>query len=57
MECLFYTLGGRTAKEIATTLDLSTRTIEHYFENLKIKLNCSSKTALRRKFVPGGIWL
>ena len=57
MECLFYTLGGRAAKEIATTLDLSTRTIEHYLENLKIKLNCPSKAALRRKLVPGGMWL
>ena len=57
MECLFYTLGGRTAKEIAHTLDLSARTIEHYLDNLKTKLNCNSKSELRRKLIPGGMWL
>ena len=57
MECLFYTAGGRTAKEIAKQLALSPRTVEHYLENLKTKFNCSSKTDLRNKLVPGGIWL
>ena len=57
MECLFYTLSGRSAKEIASILSLSTRTIEHYLEKLKLKLNCTSKSELRRRLVPGGIWL
>ena len=57
MECLFYTLSGRSAKETAAILGLSIRTIEHYLENLKLKLDCSSKTQLRHKLVPGGIWL
>jgi DNA-binding CsgD family transcriptional regulator len=57
MECLFYATGGRTAKEIAQQLDLSPRTVEHYLDNLKSKFDCTSKTELRNKLVPGGIWL
>lgn len=57
MQCLFYTAGGRTAKEIAKLLDLSPRTVEHYIENLKSKFDCTTKVQLRNKLVPGGVWL
>lgn len=42
-ECLVYLLNGQSAKETAGLLSLSPRTIEFYFENIKIKLNCHNK--------------
>lgn len=42
-ECILYLLQGKTAKETALALDLSYRTIEYYFENIKKKLGCSNK--------------
>lgn len=52
IECLFYILSGRTAKEIATLLDLSYRTIETYTEVIKRKFKCSTKPDLIRKLLP-----
>ncbi|MCK4870514.1 MAG: helix-turn-helix transcriptional regulator [Gammaproteobacteria bacterium] len=52
LECLFYILSGRTAKEIATLLDLSYRTIETYTETIKRKFKCSSKLDLIQKLLP-----
>jgi DNA-binding CsgD family transcriptional regulator len=48
-ECLRLCLSGETAKGIASILHLSTRTVESYFENIKIKLNCFNKTELLKK--------
>lgn len=45
-ECLELLKQGKTAKETAALLGLSRRTIEYYFDNIKDKLNCSSKRAL-----------
>ena len=36
-------LEGRSAQSTAAILGLSRRTVEHYFENIKVKLNCRSK--------------
>lgn len=44
--CLDLLLKGKTAKETAATLSLSTRTVESYFENIKQKLKCSNKGQL-----------
>jgi DNA-binding CsgD family transcriptional regulator len=46
MECLFYITKGRTIKQIATILGLSPKTVEHYLESIKLKLNCSSRAEL-----------
>lgn len=45
-ECLKLLIQGKTAKETALILSLSYRTIEAYFENIKNKLDCSSKRDL-----------
>lgn len=48
-EILFHTMKGKTARIIAETLHLSRRTIETHLENLKIKMNVSSKHELIEK--------
>jgi DNA-binding CsgD family transcriptional regulator len=42
-QCLKSLLLGKSAKETATDLNLSSRTIEFYFENIKNKLICRNK--------------
>lgn len=42
-DCLKLLLQGKTAKDSAAILFVSARTIEYYFENLKNKLDASSK--------------
>lgn len=41
-----YLLKGMTAKQIADCLCRSTRTVEHYLDNIKSKIGCSSKSEL-----------
>lgn len=41
---------GKTAREIAEYFHLSIRTIEHYFEKIKIKSDCKSKSEIIDKF-------
>ncbi|MBA3662014.1 MAG: PAS domain-containing protein [Gammaproteobacteria bacterium] len=53
--CLLYTIQGKSAKQIANQLGLSTRTIEFYLGLIKQKLACRNKaelisTALRLGF-------
>ncbi|MDP1836560.1 MAG: LuxR C-terminal-related transcriptional regulator [Chlamydiales bacterium] len=45
-QCLQCLLKGKTAKETATLLKLSFRTVEYYLENIKGKLDCSNKRDL-----------
>jgi DNA-binding CsgD family transcriptional regulator len=45
-ECLYYLSRAKTAKEISRILNVSTRTIEHYIENIKIKTGISTRTEL-----------
>ena len=48
-ECLLYLVKGMTVKQIATTLELSPKTVEHYLEAVKGKLNCFSRAELIAK--------
>lgn len=45
-QCAHYLLNGMTAKEIGQQLGLSSRTVESYIVNMKIKLNCANKAEL-----------
>lgn len=45
-EILFYLTRGKSTKVIATIMDLSIRTIEHYIDHLKRKFNCHTKGEL-----------
>jgi DNA-binding CsgD family transcriptional regulator len=49
MQCLFCLVRGLSVKQISTELFLSSRTIEHYMENIKIKLNCRVRSELIAK--------
>lgn len=50
VDCIKLLLQGYTANQIANTLGLSKRTIEHYLEGVKLKSNCDSKLELFEKF-------
>lgn len=57
-ECLFYLLEGKSNKQVAKILNLSVRTVEEYYGNLRDKLCCSSKSelivkALKTKLIDG----
>ncbi|PJD94806.1 MAG: hypothetical protein CK425_10470 [Parachlamydia sp.] len=45
-QCLDLFKQGRSAQATAAILNLSQRTVEHYFENIKTKLGCQSKMEL-----------
>lgn len=55
-QCLYYLAKGMTYKEIAFTLNLSQKTVEHYVENIKIKLNCNSRSDLIKLAWDMKIW-
>lgn len=46
MQCLELFKEGKTAQMTGAILGLSQRTVEYYFDNIKNKLGCSSKTDL-----------
>ena len=46
LECLFFLVRGKTAKEIARILNLSPRTAEYHIEQLKFKFSCTTKSQL-----------
>lgn len=48
-DCLHYLARGLTVKQIAKKLNLSPRTVGHYLENLKKKLNCANRAELMEK--------
>ncbi len=54
MQCLQLLVQGKSAKMIAYTLKLSTRTVEHYLENIKMKLNVYSKNELIEVAIKNG---
>lgn len=51
LECLRFLLRGKTAKDIASLLLLSPRTIEFYLDNIKRKMGVSSKSELIEKTI------
>lgn len=53
-ECLNLLAYGMTIKEIAREMQLSPRTVEHYLEVVKAKLNCDSRSDLIRMFIEEG---
>lgn len=42
-QCLKWLLNGKSAKQTALLMSISRRTVESYFENIKVKLGCWSK--------------
>ncbi len=45
-ECLLYLSKGQSFKEIASNLNISSRTVESHLSNIKNKLNCYSKSQI-----------
>ena len=54
VECLFYILRGKTAKEVAKILCLSCRTVESHIDNMKYKFGVTRKTQLIEKAIMKG---
>ena len=54
LECWFYLLRGKTAKEIGKILNVSFRTIEAHIEQLKFKFDCSARSMLIEKAIIAG---
>lgn len=53
-ECVFLLIRGKTAKEIAGLLSLSSRTVESYLENIKHKMDCRNKAEILMKALLNG---
>lgn len=51
LDCIYYLIRGKSAREIAEKLNLSTRTIESHIINIKDKINVTSKSELIEKIV------
>jgi DNA-binding CsgD family transcriptional regulator len=45
-ECMFLLLKGKTILQVSKILGLSSRTVEFYVKNMKIKLHCRTKSEL-----------
>jgi DNA-binding CsgD family transcriptional regulator len=45
-ECMFLMLQGKSNSKIAGRLKLSTRTVEYYVKNMKLKTGCRTKSEL-----------
>lgn len=56
LECFDYLIRGYTAKQIASQLNISQRTVEYYFERIKKKYGCNNKAALLTKVLASGIF-
>lgn len=55
LKCLYYLARGMTMKEIAQTLGLSPKTVEHYLSTIKTKLNCESRSELVLHAINAGL--
>lgn len=45
-ECLYQLIKGMTIKQVAKNLNLAPKTVEHYLDTIKNKLNCTSRQEL-----------
>lgn len=50
-ECFFYLARGKTANQIAAIFSISKRTVEKHIANIKIKLDCNTKSDLIDKAI------
>ena len=55
LECLNYLATGLSIKKISQKLNLSERTVEHYLEAVKEKLDCGSRAELIWKSLALGL--
>lgn len=49
LECILLTMRGKSAKQVAYDLGISSRTVEEYLNNVKVKMNVFSKSELIEK--------
>jgi DNA-binding CsgD family transcriptional regulator len=56
LDCIFLYQEGKTAKETARELNISQRTVETYFENIKNKLSCYSKDQVMQFLLKDGFF-
>lgn len=49
VDCIYHLLHKKTALETAGLMNISSRTVESYFENIKTKLNCKNKNGIIEK--------
>ena len=54
-ECLKYLARGFTQKQIARELGLSQKTVEHYLEAVKLRLDCKSRSDLIMQAIERGL--
>ncbi|OAI46498.1 hypothetical protein AYO45_01775 [Gammaproteobacteria bacterium SCGC AG-212-F23] len=52
LEVMQYIVRAKTAKESASILQISTRTVEKHIENAKLKTNCKTRSALIALLLP-----
>lgn len=58
LECLYYMIRGKSAKDVGDKLCLSKRTIEDYNNNLKNKMGCLTRSqVIDKAFAEGLIYL
>ena len=50
LECIKLLMQGQTAKQIAKNLNISYRTVEAHFQNIKLKTCCKNRYDIIRVF-------
>lgn len=55
-DCVSGLLHGQTVKEVAAALKLSPRTVEYYVKNMKVKLDCYSRSELLSKVIKADLF-
>lgn len=55
LQCVFFLLRGKTAKQIGKILGVSHRTIEEHFDKIKNKLGCKTRSQVVEKAIDMGL--